>query len=64
MLQDIRYGKYGKNRYEKRGMIEIEIELDKTVSQKRKQEIEKEVKQFLSTIGLKIESMEWIRKKK
>ena len=45
-------------------MIEIEIELDKTVSQKRKQEIEKEVKQFLSTIGLKIESMEWIRKKK
>ena len=64
MLQDIRYGKYGKNRYEKRGMIEIEIELDRTVSRKRKKEIEEEVKKFLSAIGIKIENMEWIRKKK
>ena len=45
-------------------MIEIEIELDSTVSLKRKKEIEKEVKQFLSAIGVIIESMEWIRKKK
>jgi len=45
-------------------MIEIEIELDRTVSRKRKKEIEEEVKKFLSAIGIKIESMEWIRKKK
>jgi len=41
--------------------IEIEIELDRKVSRKRKKEIEELVKQ---TIGkrLKIEEMRWIRR--
>ncbi len=42
--------------------VEIEIELDRKVSKKRKKEIEGVVKKLLDKTGIKIEEMRWVRR--
>jgi len=43
-------------------IIDIEIELDRKVSNKRKREIEEIAKQLLSKLNLEIVDMKWVRR--
>jgi len=43
-------------------IINIEIELDRKVSNKRKREIEEIAKQLLSKLNLEIVDMKWVRR--